>query len=305
MPATSDLIQERRRVRRSLAIWRIVAVLAILVAIVLAIPRSAVPKTSSDHLARIVISGIIFDDPDRDRTLRQIAEADRAKALIVRINSPGGTVTGSEALFETLRKVAEKKPVVAVMGELATSGGYVAALGTDHIVARQTSLTGSIGVVSQVRNYAELLDSLGIEVREVKSSPLKAAPSATEPIEDEAIAALDAIVEDNYVWFRNLVSARRGLEGNALDEVTDGRVFSGRQAKENGLIDEIGAEPDALAWLEERHEIAADTAVVDYSWSGVDLPFPFSLGSRLLGIDLSAPGHGIVPGPQVMAIFPG
>lgn len=309
MTATADMILERRRSRRKLAFWRIAAIVLFLVTVLALVPwRSALgPDRGGDHVARIQIDGVIVDDSKRTETIRKLAERESVKALIVDIASPGGTVVGSEALYESLRHVAAKKPVVAVVGEIAASGGYIAAIGADHIVTRQNTITGSIGVISQVPNVTGLLDKLGVEVREVKSSPLKAQPSPfTDPSED-AIEALDALIEDSYAWFRDLVAERRGLEGEALARVADGRVFTGRQAQERGLVDAIGAEPEARDWLASTHEVSADLKVRDYDWTDRPLPFPLDMLENA-GLDFwraGVEGLNLSPGPRLMALYTG
>jgi protease IV len=301
MSATADLILERRRVRRRLAFWRIVAIVAVVVAIVALIPR-AVGPISGEHLARIRIDGIIFDDPARDRALRRLAESTRVKGVIVHIDSPGGTVAGSEALYESLRKVAAAKPVVAVMSEAAASGGYIAALAADHIVARGNTLTGSIGVIAEIPNIAGLLEMLGVEMTRVKSTPLKAEPSYTTRPDAAALSAERALIEDSYAWFKGLVSERRGLSGAALDEVSDGRVFTGRQAAALGLIDAIGDEDTARDWLAANRDLAADLDVVDYDWNDSPLPWPVTLlEESLAGFIPSRPV--VSPGPRLYAII--
>ncbi len=170
--------------------------------------------------------------------------------MLLRINSPGGTTAGSEALYEAIRHLAETRPVVAVLGEVAASGGYVAALGADHIVGWGNTLTGSIGVIMEYPDLTQVLDRLGIGWETVRSSELKAEPSPFRPTNPAARARDEALVAEGYAWFRGLVGERRGLEGAALDAVANGGVFTGRLALENGLIDEIGGERVALEWLE-------------------------------------------------------
>ena len=146
------------------------------------------------------------------------------------IDSPGGTTAGSEQLHDALRGVAAAKPLVVVVDGLAASGGYIAAMSADHIVAQETSLVGSIGVLFQYPNVSELLKIVGVKVEEIKSSPLKAAPNGYEPTSPEARAAIEALVKDSYAWFRGMVQ-RAPQDGRcALETVTDGRVFTGRQA---------------------------------------------------------------------------
>ena len=165
------------------------------------------------------------------------------------INSPGGTTAGSEQLYDSLVRLKAKKPLVVVVEGLAASGGYITAIAADHIVAQQSSLVGSIGVLFQFPNFTELLKTVGVKVEEVKSSPLKAAPNGFEPTSPEARAALDALVKDSYAWFRGLVKERRGMDDALLEKVADGRVFTGRQAVDLKLIDQLGDEKAAVAWL--------------------------------------------------------
>ncbi|MEL6768711.1 MAG: signal peptide peptidase SppA [Pseudomonadota bacterium] len=313
MAATADLIIERRQMRRRLALWRILAIVAVVGAIVVGIASirgtSSSGPTSSDNIARIKIDGIISSDFDRDEELAKIAEDKAVKALIVRINSPGGTIAGSEALYEGLRAVGEKKPVVAVMVEAAASGGYITALAADHIVALGNTLTGSIGVVAEAPNIARLLEENGVDVFKVKSTPLKAEPGfLTEPAEG-AVAAQQILIDDTFGWFRGLVAERRGLGEPALAEVADGRAFTGRMALELGLIDALGDEETAKAWLAAEHEIPADTKVVDRDWRKPDPSLLLRLieGSAI-ELGLYAPDWRDVaprlgPGPKLYAIM--
>jgi len=272
MTATADMIIERRKARRALTFWRILAIFAVIVALVAVLPR--VGGGRPDHIARVKIEGVIFHQPEREHRILDIAEDDSAKALIVWIESPGGTLVGSEALYDALRKVAEKKPVVAVMSEVAASGGYLTALGADRVIARRNTLTGSIGVILQAPNFAGLLNKVGIEVTEIKSAPLKAAPSLVEPVEPEAIRAQEVLIEDAFGWFRDLVAERRQLAGERLAAVTDGRVLSGRQARDLGLIDAIGDGETAKAWLEAERGLEADLPVIDRTWTPQRIGWP-------------------------------
>jgi protease IV len=293
------MIIERRRVRRRLAFWRIVAIVAIVVAAIGFLPSLG---GVGQHIARVEIDGLILDDDDRERALAAIADDGRARALIVHVNSPGGTVAASEAVYLALRKVAEKKPVVSVMEEYAASGGYIAALAGERIVARGNTLTGSIGVVMEAPNVAGLLDMLGVEVTRIKSGPLKAEPSLTTPPSPEALRAQEVLIADTFDWFRDLVAERRQLDGAALERVTDGRAFTGRQAVELGLVDALGDEDTALAWLSEAHGIDRDLDVVERSWDDADLPWPFSLvdeGARALA-ELE---RFVAAGPRLYALI--
>ncbi len=257
-----DQVVERRALRRKVTFWRTLGVLAAVAALVVgvvALGGSEVSR-SSPHVARISIGGIIRNDRDRVELIDNIAES-RAEAVIVSIDSPGGTVTGAEQLYDALRRLAEKKPVVAVVEGMAASGGYIAALGADHIVARRNALVGSIGVIFQFPNVYELLKSWGVSVEDIKSSPLKAAPNGYSPTSPEARAAIDALVVDSYAWFRGLVGERRKLSDNALATVSDGRVFTGHQGLELQLVDEVGDEQTAREWLAREKGVSKDLRV--------------------------------------------
>ena len=284
MTATADLILERRRVRRRLAFWRILAIVAIVVAIVSFLPR--VGAGPGAHVARITIDGIILEEPGREEAILELAEEEAVRALVVRVNSPGGTVVASEDIYKALRRVSAEKPVVAVMDEVAASGGYIAALGADRIFASGNTLTGSIGVVMEAPNIGELLDMLGVDVARIKSGPLKAEPSLIEPPSPETLSAQRALIEDTFAWFRGLVAERRALSGKALAQVSDGRTFTGRQALGLGLIDALGDEDSARDWLAEAHGIGRGLEVVDRRWDSVDLPWPLrhiDKGAAILG----------------------
>ncbi len=254
MPFHSDWIADRHRLKRHLRFWRVAAVVAVVIAVIAGAGRSEF-LVGRNHVARVVVEGIIVDDHERTRTLAAIADSNRTRALIVRIDSPGGTVVGGETLFRSLRKVAEQKPVVAVLGQVGTSAAYMTALASDHIVAREGTITGSIGVLLQTTDVTGLLDKLGIRPEAIKSSPLKAQPNPLEPLTPQAREVVAGVVSDIYEMFVGLVEQRRGLSRDAALAVADGRVFTGRQALANGLIDAVGGEDEARDWLAEAHGI--------------------------------------------------
>lgn len=260
MSLDADQALDRRRLKRRLTVWRIAAVVAVVVAVVAAVGRFGV---GANHVARLVVGGIIIDDPWRDDALAEIAEDDNAKALIVRIDSPGGTMVGGEALFAGLRAVAGKKPVVAVMGGTATSAAYMTALGADHILARAGSVTGSIGVILQTADITGLLEKLGIKPVAIKSRPLKAQPNPLEPLTPEGRKAARVVVLDLFELFVDMVEERRNLPRDKVLALADGRIFTGRQAVANGLVDALGGEADARRWLAETHAIATSLPVKD------------------------------------------
>jgi protease IV len=293
MSLDADTMAERRRLTRKLSLWRVLAVVAGCLAVIgLAIGffgRSQLSGTTQ-HLARVNISGVITGDKGTLKLLEDVGKSKNAVGVLLIIDSPGGTVPGSEMLHESIRRIAEKKPVVAVVNNLAASGGYIAALGADRIVARQTSLVGSIGVLFQFPNVAQLLDRVGVKVETVRSSPLKAAPSGTEPTSPEARAAVNALVVESYDWFKTMVKTRRNLSEAELAVVADGRVFSGRQGVPLKLVDEVGGEREAIAWLENEKKIEKDLLIRDWRKRSNFEEFGFlsSTASVLRGLGLEA-----------------
>jgi protease-4 len=266
MSSDADLLADRRSLRRKLSLWRLLALAGVVVMVVagaLAWSGRLPGSTAQAHIARVTISGFISGDR-RTLDLIKSLEESRASAVLLSIDSPGGTVTGSEAVYDAVRRLAAKKPVVAVVDGMAASGGYIVALGSERIVARQTSMVGSIGVIAQIPNVARLLDTIGVKFEITRSSPLKAAPSGLEPTSPEAAAETARVIADNYDWFKRLVGERRKLADPEIAAVSDGRVHSGRQAVKLKLIDEVGSEREAVAWLEREKGVGKDLPVRDW-----------------------------------------
>lgn len=256
-----EALLDRRRLRRKLTFWRLAA-LGVGVAAVIAWKGrfGEEPAHFTPHIARIEITGLITGDRETLKLIEDAAKS-KASALIVEISSPGGTVTGSEHIFDELRRVAGKKPVVAVVDSMAASGGYIVALGADRIFADGNSLVGSIGVLFEFPNVSKLLDTVGVKVETIKSSPLKASPNGFEPTSPAARAAIDSLVVDSYGWFKGVVKERRQMSDAELAVVSDGRVFTARQGLPLKLIDAFGGEREAVAWLESERGIPKDLPV--------------------------------------------
>jgi protease-4 len=263
MSLDADLIADRRRIRRKLTFWRVTAIALIILAIagigVVTSNRSGLIGVRP-YIARVTISGLIRGDRER---------------VIVHVDSPGGTTAGSEQLFDSLSRLRAQKPLVIVVDSMAASGGYITALAGDHIVAQQTSLVGSIGVLFQYPNFTDLLGKIGVKMEAVKSTPLKAAPNGYEPTSPEATAALNSIIQDSYAWFKGIVKDRRHMTDAELATAADGRVFTGHQAIDLKLIDELGDERAALAWLAKDKNVDTKLPVRDYALRSRlgDLPF--------------------------------
>jgi protease-4 len=288
MSLDADAIVDRRRMRRKLTFWRVFAVIIAIAAVgaIAAALRGGggLSEPTGSYIARVTIQGIIRGDTDRVEALDRLAKSS-ARAVIVHVDSPGGTTAGAEQLYGALRQVADKKPTVVVIDGLAASGGYVAAMSADYIVSQSTSLVGSIGVLFQYPNVGDLLSKLGVKVEEIKSSPLKASPNGFEPTSPEARAAIEAIVRDSYDWFRGMVKDRRHLDDAALDRVADGRVFTGRQGIDLKLVDQIGTEQTAIDWLAKEKSIDPKLKVRDWQLKSRFSELPFLHVAVAAGLD--------------------
>jgi protease-4 len=310
MSLETDLLVDRRRLRRKLSVWRVLAFLAVAAALVLtalAVGGKGAITRHSQHIARVKLSGFVGDQRANLELFDDIAESG-AKAVIVIINSPGGATTGGEALYGGLRKLSEKKPTVAVIDGLGASAAYMAAIGTDHIVSRRSALVGSIGVLVQYPNVSHLLDAIGVKVESVKSSPLKASPNGLEPTSPEALAALASLVEDTYGWFKGLVKERRGFDDATLATVSDGRIFTGKQALDLKLVDEIGDETTAVAWLEANKSVPKDLKIEDWEKSSDSHGIGFARASLAALADaagLSAVGDLLRAGAETTGALDG
>lgn len=282
--AFTDLA-ERRQLRRKLTFWRVAAFLliaAVIVGLGLMFMGGETAGKARAHIARVTVSGLIVDDTELVERLDEIARNDSVKALILSINSPGGTTYGGEVTYKAIRRVAEKKPVVSDVRTLAASAGYMIAVAGDHIVAGETSITGSIGVIFQYPQVKPLLDKIGVSLEEIKSAPLKAEPSPFHPPPEAAKTAIQAMVDDSFAWFVDLVAERRKLQRADAVRLADGRVFTGRQAAREKLVDKVGGLKEIRDYFATRN-VSADLPVVD--WKARSSGSNFFLGS--LAADLA------------------
>ncbi|KAA0699296.1 signal peptide peptidase SppA [Neorhizobium sp. P12A] len=273
----SSAIADRRQLRRKVGFWRIVAVL-LLVALGFALYSVAggdLVVNRGPQIARIKISGLIQDDTELLERLKKIEDDNRVKALIVSISSTGGTTYGGERIFKAIRAVAAKKPVVSDIRTVAASAGYMIATAGDDIVAGETSITGSIGVIFQYPQVKDLMDKVGVSLDEIKSAPLKAEPSPFHPASDDAKAMIRNLVMDSYDWFVDLVADRRKLPRDEVVKLADGSIYTGRQALKNKLVDSLGGDEAIRAYLDTR-KVGKDIPIVDWDASGKRSSFFFS-----------------------------
>ncbi|NGO55736.1 signal peptide peptidase SppA [Allomesorhizobium camelthorni] len=295
MAYRADDLIDRRRLRRKLTFWRIAALVIAALAIVAAsawLYGDEFGGTAIDHIAKIEIEGTITEDQDLLELLDDVRKSSTVKGVILSIDSPGGTTAGGEAIFDAVRLLAAEKPVVAQVGTLAASAGYMIASASDHIVARQSSIVGSIGVLVQFPDLTGLMDKVGIGLEEIKSTPLKAEPSPFNPTTEEERAMLRAMILDSYDWFVGLVDDRRPLSRAEVLALADGSVFTGRQALERKLVDSLGGEREAAGWLATRG-VSPDLNVIE--WEPEEEGSVLFLGSSLAemaGRALGLPGYG-------------
>jgi protease IV len=298
----ADSVLDRRRLRRRASFWRVAAFLLAAIALLALISATSGLSLQGTALkpqvARIKVDGFIATRPDAVELIDKAAKAEGVRAIVLRIDSPGGAASGGEALYRAVREASARKPVVAVIDGLGTSAAYMTAIAADHIVARESAITGSIGVIFQLAHVEDLLGKLGVEYVEVKSSPLKAEPSPFEPPSPEALAMVQAVVNDSYQWFVGLVAERRNFPQAEALRLADGSIFTGRQALRLKLIDALGDEDQARAWLATEKGVSETLAIED--WEEDDTSFLFGAQAlsglvRLLGLDPSLAPAVLIP----------
>ncbi|MER8417365.1 signal peptide peptidase SppA [Mesorhizobium sp. M1329] len=295
MALRADDLIDRRRLRRKLTFWRVAAIIvaaAGLIAFSAWIYGDDFTGAAVDHIAKVKIEGTITEDEELIKRLEAIRQSPRVKAVILSIDSPGGTTVGGESIYEAVRKLAADKPVVAEVGTLAASAGYMIATAADHIVARKSSIVGSIGVLIQYPDVSGLMDKLGVKLEEVKSSPLKASPSPFKPTSDDERAMVRKLILDSYDWFVGIVAERRNMTKPEALALADGSIFTGRQAVTNKLIDAVGGEAEAIDWLAGKG-VDAKLKVVEWKDTEKRGGFLFSKAmAQTVGAALGLPGQG-------------
>ena len=265
MALSSEALADRRRMRRRLIWWRSLAAVAIALAVFAGSGVAGLGGLASkgDHVALLAIDGVIGSNDARRDALQRVAEDKSAKALVLQIDSPGGTFVGSDDLFKSIREVAAEKPVVAVIGDVAASGGYMAAIAADRIYAREGSITASVGVIFQSPRVTGLMDNVGVAMDVLRSGDLKARPSPLEETPPKAASHAQEMVDELFVIFLGMVEQRRALPPESVTLIRDGRVVTGASALKLGLIDALGAERDARAWLEVEKQVSEDLPSFD------------------------------------------
>ncbi len=281
----AETIMERRRLRRRASFWRGAAFVILVVALIIGV-SSGVDiqnlESGGGQVAEIRIDGFIATRPDAVDLIDKAAEASSVKAILLKIDSGGGAASGGEALYHAVRRASEKKPVVAVIDGVGASAAYMTAIAADHLVARETAITGSIGVIFQFGNVENLLQKIGVEYDEVKSAPLKGEPSPFSAPDPAARAMIQSVVDDTYNWFVGLVADRRKLDLATARRLADGSIYTGRQALGLKLVDEVGGDQEARAWLAAEKGVSTDLPARE--WKPQQSVFSMFQGNALAGL---------------------
>lgn len=251
---------ERCLSRRQLRHWKIGTIAALgafILYLFLTLGDNTFGSTpvGGDYIARIKAEGVITADDERNKRLQALAENDNVKAVILHVDSPGGTLIGGEDWYNALLVISEKKPVVTIVNGMAASGGYMAALGTDRIFVREGSIVGSVGVIYQSANIQKLAEKMGVTVLSYSSGILKAQPSPVTDIAPGAEEMIISMITDVQQMFLNMAKTRRNLKDDVVTLISDGRIVSGKNAVDINLADAVGSEKDALVWLEEARQV--------------------------------------------------
>ena len=247
--------------------WRLLAVVAVVCFLftVFAIGQTRDTGSKMPHIAQITIEGLLTDSLYSQKVLEELRTNPATKAVMVYVDSPGGTMVGGLNMHHSLRRIAADKPVVTVMGTVAASAGYMVSAAGDHIVASPGSITGSIGVMMPLVDATELARKIGIRSEEVVSGAYK---TSTSPLKersaDERAYLKDTVMEMQGV-FLDLIKDRRPLSDDALEKIADGRILTGVTAHSLGLVDSLGNRHTAFAWLNTEKGLSADLPLRDVS----------------------------------------
>ena len=288
----ADLLLDRRRLKRRLVLWRIVAIVAVLGAAAVVVGGGRTGGLPGErHVTRVNVSGIISSNRKLIEAVTALAKDRNVAAVVLAVDSPGGSVAGGESLHDALERVAAAKPVVTVMGGTAASAGYMISLPAARIFASNATLTGSIGVILETGNAAGLLDKLGLSAEAIISGPLKDQPSFTHGLSPAGREYLQALVGDLFGQFVTMVAQARHLDEAQVRTMADGRAYSGRQALALGLVDAIGGEPEAREWLAKEKGVSASLPIRDLklgTWYDRSVGATLGLIERRLGIETGA-----------------
>ncbi|MDX2073184.1 MAG: signal peptide peptidase SppA [Alphaproteobacteria bacterium] len=264
MPISADTLLDRMYLKSQVMRWRTAAIVLAVLAVAALFHTGNVPsKLGNDYIARVTLDSIIMDDPDVYELLEDLAGNKHVRAVIVQLDTPGGSAVGGEETYIRLRELSTKKPVVAVMRSVAASAGYMVALGADRIFAREGTITGSIGVIIEAAEVTDLAERIGVKPIIIKSSALKSTLSPFEKASPESLKVVQTLIDDFYGRFVDIVTSERKLPRDEVLKLADGRVYGGKRAVDLKLVDAIGGEQEAVAWLEESRKLPKDLDILD------------------------------------------
>ncbi len=229
--------------------------------------KEAGPNKAEPHIATLRIEGMILQDLALEQTLKEIETNPNVKGVIVYVNSGGGTMTGGLSLYQGLKNIREQKPVTVLMGDMAASAGYMAALGGEYIVASPATLTGSVGVFMPLVDASGLMKKLGVTSAIVESGDLKTATLPVQTRTKKQDAYLQDMVMDLQDLFMQVVLENRQLTETQLKTISDGRAVTGRQAVKLNLIDALGTQFDAQSWIFNTKNVDKSLPFVEYVWA--------------------------------------
>ena len=306
MTTEVETILERRRLRRRLSTWRTLAVVALVLALfVLGATGNRMGEMfGTDQIARVAIEGTIVESRPQLELLKRIGKSDHVKGVVIFVNSPGGTTTGGESLYEAIRDLAAKKPVVAQFGTVAASAGYMVGIAADHIVSRANTVTGSVGVLIQWPEVSRMMDKIGVKMNAIKSGDLKAVPSPFEPLNPEVQQVTKSMIDEGFRWFLALVEKRRNIKAAEVPGLDQGRVYLGEEAQQLKLVDAIGGEEKAVQWLQEAKNVPKGLDVIDWKpQSEASLGLLSSLGAVAGGFLRQLPlGQAVLRDPGIATL---
>lgn len=264
----SDTFIVIQDLKKKLLSWRAITFLSVTI-LILILGRSGIKKIKKTNtndktiIARIAIKDIITRESYSNQKLKDL-EKDNIVAVILDIDSPGGEVTASETLYEFFKKLTEKKPVISVINSIGASGSYMVAMSSNYIIAYNTSIIGSIGVLIQSYEVTEMADKIGIKFINIKSSPLKAIPNPYEKFTEDVEVTVRHSMDDIYDYFLSIFIESRNIDHSKALEIGNGQVYTGRQALKIGLIDKIGNENDAIEYLKSKNIDTDNIKITDY-----------------------------------------
>ena len=282
---------ESKGYRRRLFFWRTISLITVVIIVYLSFENQE-KSSSNGYIANYNISGLLISADDIIEDLEELKSNNEVNSIIISVDSPGGTTVSAEEIYLKLKEVSLVKPTAIVMRNIATSGAYLLSLGGDVIFSRENTITGSIGVLLQWARVDEALSKLGIEVNEVKSGKLKAEPDFFGEIDEEAQKVTKEIIDETFEWFIRIVKVERNLNPSEIYTISDGRIFTGRQAIELNLVDEIGDKNDAKIWLVKNKEIDSNSVIIDYGKSKKPSFIELSLANIMDYFKISTPYTG-------------